>query len=251
MLEGSLHQAWGLQDLGAQGTPRLMAMASHGSRQGEHPLLWSLCATLTELGYPVAVLDATTTESDRNPGLMQWLDGPGSPHLDRGSGASWSVLPAAIGLQHLCQTGGAQGPAWSPLADLFQRYGVIVIYANADLLSALLAHSGVEPLLAVSPQKASSLTAYQALKQMLLTAQLRPTVASIVNESAANSATAERSGATKLQECALNFLSYPLDSWLVRAAQTQERLSDDMQRLALRLLEKAMPLYRHHFVGTR
>lgn len=251
MLEGSIHQAWGLQDMGAQGTPRLMAMASHGNRQGEHPLLWSLCSTLTELGYPVAVLDATTTESERNPGLLQWLDGPGAPHLGADNSVSWHVVPSSLGLHRLCGQDGFRGQAWSPLADLFQNYGVIVVYASADLLSSLLARSGVEPLLAVAPQKNSSLTAYQALKQMLLTAQLRPTMASIVSELATTSGTGEQSAARKLQECALNFLGYPLDSWLVRAAQTQERLSDDMQRLALRLLEKAMPLYRHHFVGTR
>lgn len=251
MLEGSIHQAWGLQDMGSQGTPRLMAMASHGNRQGEHPLLWSLCATLTELGYPVAVLDATTTESARNPGLLQWLDGPGSSHPGKGDTASWSVLPASSGLEYLCQAGNPQGAPWAPLAELFQNYGVIVVYASAELLSRLLAHSGMEPLLTVSPQRSSSLTAYQALKQMLITAQLKPTMASIVSEGLAGNGTDDRTAARKLQECAMNFLGYPLDSWLVRAAQTQERLSDDMQRLALRLLEKALPLYRHHFVGTR
>lgn len=252
MLEGGIHQASGLQDMSTQGTPRLMAMASHGCQQGEHPLLWSLCATLVDLGYPVAVLDASTAESERNPGLLQWLDSPGRPRQGAGAAESWSVLPASLGLQALCQQGSPVTGAWTPLAEIFQNYGVVVVYASADVLSSLLARSGIEPLLTVSPLRTSPLTAYQALKQMLLTAHLRPTIASIVNELPLTGRVGvQGSPAKKLQECAMNFLGYPLDSWIVRATQSHDRLSDDMRRLALRLLEKAMPLYRHHFVGNR
>jgi hypothetical protein len=126
---------------------------------------------------------------------------------------------------------------------------VIVIYAGADVLTLVLPDSGIEPLLTVSPAKMSPVTAYQALKQMLLDAKLRPTMASIVTEPLSKGAVASYSPVENLQKCAMTFLGYRLDSLVVRAAQPQDRPSDDMHRLALRLLEKAMPLHSNHFVG--
>ena len=73
MLDHAIHQASGLQGMLQQAAPRLMALASHGSQQDELPLLWDLCSTLVRLGYSVAVLDGTTTETDLNQGLVQLL----------------------------------------------------------------------------------------------------------------------------------------------------------------------------------
>jgi hypothetical protein len=250
MLETCVNQGAGLQSIALQTAPRVIAMASHGDQQGELPLLWSLCSTLVGFGYPVAVLDATTAESADNPGLQHLLD-DAYWRADEGSEPlSWSVIPAAHGLARLCTGKSAHGIPLDPLTGLFQSFGVVVIYARADMLTLLLPDSGIEPLLTVSPVKMSSVTAYQALKQMLLNAKLRPTMASIVCEPFSNAPVAGPSPVKKLQECAMTFLGYRLDSLAVRALQTGERASDDMSRLALRLLENAMPLHRHHFVGS-
>jgi hypothetical protein len=250
MLEMCVNQGAGLQNIALQAAPRVIAMASHGNQQGELPLLWNLCSTLVGFGYPVAVLDATTAESADNPGLAQLLDEACWRGDEGGELLSWTVIPAARGLQRLCVQKSGRGLPVDPLGGLFQNFGVIVIYARVDILTRLLPDSGIEPLLTVSPVKMSSVTAYQALKQMLLNANLRPTIASIAGEPVSGTATANHAALKNLQECAMTFLDYRLDSLAVRALQPQECPSDDMNRLALRLLENAMPLHRNHFLGS-
>ena len=249
MLEMCVNQGAGLQSIGMQASPRVIAMASHGNQQGELPLLWSLCSTLVGFGYPVAVLDATTVESSENPGLEQLLD-EACWQDDASEPLSWSVIPAALGLQRLCTQRCRSMLPMDPLGNLFQNFGVVVIYARADLLAHLLSGSGIEPLLTVSPVKMSAVTAYQALKKLLLNAKLRPTVANITSASNSKTPMSDNSAVKKLQECAMTFLDYRLDSLAVRAMQAQEVRSDDMTRLALRLLENAMPLHRNHFVRS-
>ncbi len=251
MLEMCNNQAAGLRSMLAKAAPRVMAMASHGNQQGELPLLWSLCSTLVGLGYPVAVLDATTAESADNPGLEHLLDDAYSKDGDDCDPLSWTVIPAAHGLQRLCsQPSSDHGLAVDPLAGLFPSFGVIVIYAGTEILTRLLPGSGIAPLLTVTPAKASSVTAYQALKKMLLNAQLRPTVANITSKPLSTSSLADQSPIKKLQECAMTFLDYQFDSLAIRVLQSQKCRSDDMNRLAWRLLENALPLQRHHFEGS-
>ena len=250
MLDMDLNQGAGLQRMALQAAPRVVAVASHGQQQGELPLLWSLCTTLVDLGHSVAVLDATTAESADNPGLAQMLDDAHLQSDDRSAPLSWSVIPAALGLAQLCQPMARPGGSLAPLSELLQRFGVVVIYAQAGLLAELLPDSGIEPLLTVAPVKTSAVTAYQALKQMLQSTKLRPTMAAIVGEPSLNTPAAGHSPVTNLQHCALTFLGYRLDSLAVRALQPQECRSDDMYRLALRLLENAMPLHRHQFIGS-
>jgi hypothetical protein len=250
MLEMCNNQGAGLQRIAMQVAPRVMALASHGDQQGELPLLWHLCTALVGLGQPVAVLDATTFESVSNPGLFQMLDDADWCANDSRDPLSWSVLPAALGLQQLCADPAPAGQALEPLSKLFQSFGVVVIYARADVLSRLLIGSCIEPLLTVAPVKRSALTAYQALKQMVLDAKLRPFVANIAAEADSGSATANPAALKNLQKCSMTFLDYPLDSLVVHALPSQECCADDIQRLALQLLERAMPLQRNHFVGS-
>ena len=250
MLEMCVNQGAGLRGIAKQAAPRVIAMASHGDQQGELPLLWSLCSTLVDFGYPVAVLDATTVESANNPGLEQLMNDAYWPGDLSSEALSWSVIPAALGLKRLGSQKTANGLPLDQLSGLFQSFGVIVIYARADVLTLVLPDSGIEPLLTVSPAKMSPVTAYQALKQMLLDAKLRPTMASIVPESLPKGVVPSYSPVENLQKCAMTFLGYRLDSLVVRAVQPKDRPSDDMHRLALRLLENAMPLRSHHFVGS-
>ncbi len=250
MLDSYTHQASGLQRMALQNAPRVIAMASHGDQQGELPLLWSLCSALVDFGYSVAVLDATTCESSHNPGLAQLLHQRAQPVEYADEPWSWSVIPAACGLQQLCDaTPTGYELAIDPLSEILQDFGVILIYARAPILVPLLQNSGVQPLLAVSSVKTSPVTAYQALKFMLLNAKLHPTVANIVIERTPKTTPANHIQVNNLQECAMAFLGYQLDSVTVHARACDMASSDDLHRLAMRLLENAMPLYRTAFAG--
>lgn len=250
MLELCINQGAGLQSIGMQAGPRVIAIASHGSQDGELPLLWSLCSTLMGFGHSVAVLDATTVESIANPGLEQLLNEDGWHNEANGTPQTWSVVPAAQGLRQLCTLTGADETRLTPLSALFQNFDVVAIYASAEVLTGLLAGTGVEPLLTVSSGKLSAVTAYQALKHMLLNAKLRPTIASISSESLSASVAAKRSAVKNLQDCAMTFLDYRIDSMAVPELRLQDGPSDDMNRLALRLLENAVPLHRNHYLGS-
>lgn len=244
MLEAYVNQGVGLHSIAAQAAPRAIAVASHGDQQDELPLLWNLCSTLVGFGYPVAVLDATSTESAGNPGLEHLLDDVfwrGDDHTDQ---LSWSVVPAASGFKKLCSRTGAQDRPLHQLGSLFQNYGVVVIYARADTLISLLPDSGMEPLLAVSSATMSIMTAYQALKQLLLNARLGSTIASIVCEPVQDAASGNPAASKSLQNCAMTYLGYRVDAMAVHAQQPEGRASDEMRQLALRLLEKALPLHR-------
>ncbi len=249
MLEMCINQGAGLSRMGFQVAPCVIAMASHGQQQGELPVLWGLCTALVGLGYSVAVLDGTTTESANNLGLNQLLDDICRQDHEMES-LSWTVIPAALGLVRLGQQSLENPLMMNPLGNLFQNFGVVLIYAGATVLSRLLTESSIEPLLTVSPVKLSSITAYQALKHMLLNANLRPTVANITSEQFSKFSMASQSSVKNLQDCAMTFLDYRFDAQPVRAMQQQDCQPDDKKRLALRLLESAMPLHRHHFVGS-
>lgn len=249
MLDMCINQGAGLSRMGFQAAPCVIAMASHGRQQGELPVLWGLCTALVGLGYPVAVLDGTTMESSDNPGLHQLLD-DACWQGHEAEPLSWTVIPAALGLARLGQQAARNPLAMDPLGGLFQNFGVILIYAGAAVLSRILPESSIEPLLTVSPTKMSAVTAYQALKHMVLNANLHPTVANITSEKLSRSSMASQSSVKNLQDCAMTFLDYRFDAQPVQTTKQQDCRSDDMNRLALRLLENAMPLHRHHFVGS-
>ncbi len=250
MLETCVNQGAGLQSMALQAAPRVIAMASHGDQQGELPLLWSLCSTLVDSGYSVMVLDANAVESDNNPGLAQLLDDASWRDEEHNEPRSWSVLPAALGLLRMSRGGTSQSLPLDPLGGLLQNFGVIVIYARAEVLVRLLPGSGIQPLLTVSALKTSPVTAYQALKQMLLNANLRPTVARIVVDCGPDLPERGRPEVDNLQQCAMEFLGYQVEPLTIRARQPKDRDSNDVSRLALRLLENSMPLHRHHFVES-
>ena len=243
MLDACVTQGAGLQGLSTQASPRLVVMASHDDRSSELPLLWSLCSAWSELGYFPVVLDATQNESSSNPGLQQLLAPSGRqedmPHETMET--VWSIYPAAIGLRQLCAAPQDEGTApFEALAQLFQSHDVVLLYANADVLASALPGSPVEPLLAVSTNERSVLTAYQALKRLLLNGRLRPTIVSMVDTSDQNSLASARNLNKSLQACAMNFLGQQITTLSVDMHEEDEA-PRDVNRLALRLLESGMP----------
>lgn len=245
MLDACVTQGSGLQGLSSQASPRLVVMASHDDRPSELPLLWSLCAAWSDLGYFVVVLDATQTESPANPGLQQLLAPSGRPEeMPREAmDSAWSIYPAALGLGQLCTASQHAGDA-APLEELehlFPNYDVVLLYADAGMLASSLPDSAIEPLLAVTTNERSVLTAYQALKLLLLNGRLQPTLVSMVDATDQSSLASARNMNRSLQGCAMNFLGRQVTTLSVDMQQADGDAPRDVNRLALRLLESGMP----------
>lgn len=239
--EPCVHQAAGLQSLATQLAPRLIAVTSHGDQQGELPLLWALCTRWTDMGLSVVVLDGQTPETPLNPGLTQLLDNPLGRFMEDDNPSSWSVVPSAIGLARL--SGGHL--LGRKVSELFRNFAVVLVYANASIQTQLLKGSGLTPLLVVPPLRSSALTAYQALKQLLLDGQLQPTVANIVLEPTVSAAMPTTLPAQSLLNCASTFLGYSAQPLTITASARTDQSSEDIDRLAMQLLENAVQLERY------
>lgn len=243
MHELPANQAAGLQGLVQPSGARLMAMVSHGDEKAELPLLWRLCWSLADLGYAVTVLDATTFESDSNPGLHQLLDNAywhSGAHLDA---PAWTVVPSGKGIQDLCSPPIDQSHNLQRLGTLFAHDSVVILYSRAEWLVPLMGDSGVAPLLAVSPDKTSLLTSYLALKRLLMNGKLEPTIVNMLPQSSDDGAAAyrHRANAASLGDCAKNFLNYDVKAITLTASGGDDRSNAAIQRLALWLMESALP----------
>jgi hypothetical protein len=241
MLEYHANQASGLLGLAQQG-PRMLAVVNHGDEQAELPLLWQLCLALVGFGHSVAVLDATTQESDSNPGLAELLDnGRWQDRVSRETPA-WVVLPAGKGIQSLCTSQAPRLQALQQLHQLFPHDGIVILYCNVECMTALIAGTGVEPLLAVSRARTSLITSYLALKRLLITAKLNPTIINLIQDGARASSNLEQSALTSLRECAKRFLGQNVLAFDIVEQLNDECQNEDIQHLALRLMENALPL---------
>lgn len=238
MLEPCVNQAAGLQSLALQRVPRLIAVTSHGQQQGELPLLWGLCTSWVHMGLSVIVLDGHTTEAVDNPGLVQLLNNPLNRPAEDANPVSWSVIPAAQGLTSLS----THGFLTSSAVELFKAYAVVLVYADADCLAQLLRGCALAPLVVVPPSQTASITAYRALKQLLLYGQLQPTVANIVVDSNTMMPTPFSSPANNVMNCASNHLGYRARALTITASAQSDRSQNDINRLAMQLLESAIRL---------
>lgn len=148
--------------------------------------------------------------------------------------SDWAVMPAAVGLRALGQ---ARPRPLDLLGSLFQGCGVLVVYARAELLIPVLAGSAAQPVLAVAPGRHALLRGYRTLKQFQQEGRLAPTLVSLITSSLRNADQLARTTGRSLQKCALTFLGCETDMITVRSEPQAEQRSDDVRRLALRLLE--------------
>lgn len=243
MHESPVNQAAGLLGLSRPSAPRMMAMVGLGDTQSELPLLWRLCWTLSDMGYPVTVLDATSFETDANPGLAHRL---GDAHW-HGSTATdapaWDIIPAGRAIQSMCGAPSPQSCGHDALGQLFPHETIVILYSRVEWLIPLLGGCGVAPLLAVSPNRTSLLSSYQALKRLLINGKLKPTIASMEPQSREEADfTSTNTGVASLAECAKNFLGYEVNAIHIAATADNPRTHADLQRLALRMIESAVLL---------
>lgn len=244
MPDPTANQARGLLGLTGSTGPQLTAMVSHGDDKSELPLLWQLCSSMVDLGYTVTVLDGTKTETDNNPGLMQLLDFRFGAGIDEAEGPGWNIVPAAQGLQSLLELSSKPGLELQRLGDIFAAGSVVVLYTGVAQLVKLLAGSTVRPLLTVSTDKNALVTSYLALKRLLLRGGLEPTILNMMQGPRSGRPGMPGNVANNLSECARNFLGYELNAIPINAPLDTPEVSAQMRRLALRLLENALPLER-------
>ncbi|MDD2692695.1 MULTISPECIES: hypothetical protein [Simplicispira] len=242
MLENSFHQGTGLHCNRPQDELRLLVVASREDARQTQETLWQVCAHLQRLGYPVVVLDATAVETDRTPGLLQLLthspwDNGGQPHANANT-STLTVVPAALGLLTLVNTAQRKGlplQTLEPLEPIFRRYAVVVLHAPLELLtSPLLAGSPAMPLLITHPGKTELVECYRQLKHLAIHAGLTGMVAYMAPSDDAAAQDQARENIQALERCAAHHLGQRL-----RATLLHEDRAQDMQRLALLLLENA------------
>lgn len=232
-LDTLAHQGAGLQGLAPRQALRLQAVLSQPGAGNELEALWQVCSSLQRLGYPVVVLDGTALESDHAPGLEHLLGGAPLPGAQAAS-TSLAVVPAARGLALLAAHGAGPAAALQHLHPLFRAYALVVLYAPAQHIAPLLRGSACVPLIMTGPGAQGLVGSYRQLKHMALHAGMACTVAAIVPPQAPACAGQTGEALDTLRASALAHLGLHIHTTTVAAARAQ-----DIQRLALRLLENA------------
>lgn len=239
MLDIGLHQGSSLHCHTPEVELRLATVVSQPGHGPTLETLWQMCAHLRQLGYPVVVLDGTADESDDAPGLQQLLaHAPWSEGSLPGAGAqasSLAVLPAMRGLRTLAFQGVHLQQPLQPLQALFRQYTLVVLYAPvATLASPLLSGTTTAPLLVMPPGHSGVVESYKQLKHLLVHAGLVGTVACVTPHSIAAQRQQASEGLQALRQCAEKHLGQHIGTTIIHADNPQ-----DLQRLALQLLEKA------------
>ncbi|OYU43858.1 MAG: hypothetical protein CFE44_16070 [Burkholderiales bacterium PBB4] len=197
-----------------------------------------MCQTWADLDYPVTVLDGGAFESADNPGLEQILEFPMSQPPGGLDESTWRVIPAAHGLKGLLSAGRSLVDIEGRLTALCPEDGVVIVYAQAEMLAPLLRNTRVQPVVVASSEPNALLACYLALKRMLSVPGLEPLLIDIP----CNNPALHPGAAQTLADCTQNYLNHPLQVARLRAAHEDAPAAADMQRLALRVLESAQPL---------
>ena len=239
MLDIGLHQGSSLHCHTPEVELRLATVVSQSGHGPTLETLWQMCSHLRQLGYPVIVLDGTADESDDAPGLQQLLaHAPWGDSSLLGAGAhasSIAVLPAMQGLRTLAFHGLHLQQPLEPLQALFRQYTLVVLYAPvATLASPLLAGTTTAPLLVMPPGHSGVVESYKQLKHLLVHAGMVGTVACVTPHSISAQRQQASEGLHALRQCAEKHLGQHIGTTIIHADNPQ-----DLQRLALQLLEKA------------
>lgn len=235
MREQDHTQACGLYGLGPLAGPRLLAMVCHGDGQAELPLLWQLCQAWTTSGHSVCVLDGTVAESPSNPGLQQVLQASGPAPQPTPAGP-WSVLPAALGLRAHVHARHNPESKTQHLSHYLAGFDILVVYDSAERLLELAEVRGTHPIIAITHSRTSLLTSYLALKRLLISAGLRPTIVNM-NHTRAAINPGRSPISISLTQCARQFLGIQLHCMDLAVGSESTEVSPSLLRLSQTLIE--------------
>lgn len=247
-LDTALHQAAGLHSFTPEQQLRVLPVVSQAdSNTGSTELetLWQICSSLQRLSHSVLVLDGTTAESERAPGLRQLLGGMVWPEGMAPISSSLAVLPSAQGLAQLARRTGPA--ALAQLGALFRSYAVAVLYAPAPLLTPLVQASTGVPLIMTGPAAQGLVGTYRQLKHLALHAGPPACIVASVRPPGAPVQTRPTAEAlATLQASAAAQLGLRVHTTAVAAGH-----APDIQRLALQLLENACTMDASAPLGLR
>ena len=145
------------------------------------------------------------------------------------------MIPAFQGLYTLAFNSPHVSQPLQALQPLFRQYALIVVYASVATLSTpLLKGTATAPLLLMQPGKSGIVSSYKQLKQLALHTGIAGTVACITDSDRPAQRREIDGELHTLRQCAARHLGQQIGTTSIYAASAQ-----DMQRLALRLLENA------------
>jgi hypothetical protein len=244
MLDSYFDQCTGLRQLGLDSMPRVLTMVGLGHPRIELPLLWSLCTSLDGLGHRIIVLDGTSAETRRNPGFQDLIEHETGLDASCSASRSWSVLPSAMGLHNLMRTNRPDEAPFARLATLLAGFDLVLVYAKAEQLAPMIRGSTTRPLFVATPEPASVMATYQALKKLALEASFLPTVAAFSGELPPEGPDQSQSMLESLRKCVRTYLGCHIDGIAIAASATATAHARDVRQLALRMLENAIPFGR-------
>lgn len=242
MFEAGLDQSAGLRRQMPKPVLRLVPVIRHSSGEAELRLLWQLCQAFVEQGLSVAVLDTDSLETEESPGLQQILSEQCTPSEVADLNLPWTIVPAALGWRELTRSGQLDAHGREALGEHFGPFGMLLAYGSAARLGPTLANTGVRPLVPVAPEPRHMLSAYQAMKVLMEQAVLMPSVAIMVTEPTQSMVMRALQARKTLQNCFTRHMGCYLDSMTVKSFTDDEVAGRDIQMLALRLMENAIPL---------
>lgn len=235
MFEIGVDQASGLRGERPRGGAALMPVACPAQPARAYEWLCTLASHLTSLGREAVIVDGTANEAGARRGqggghlgLLHALQDPSISGLGRApEGAEWLVMPGAGGLQMLQQTAQAAGAdvALSRLLAPFSHEVLVLLFAPAQTLCALLPGVATRALVPVLPQAQASIDAYGALK-LLHNAGLAPVLAPLASGFEPEPVPLQQVVDT-VADCAARHLGVSVDAWPV-------------QTWGLRVLESAL-----------
>lgn len=179
MFEIGHHQAAGLRNaLLPPLKVHVVPVSSLSHPEQAYELLCTLAAHLTALQETVVIIDGSSSEAKAwgpQPGsqfgLLHALQDPSIAGLEHApQGSEWLVMPAALGLQALAQTGQLAGSevALARLVAPFAPGVCLLVFASAPLLAAVFGGLDARALVPVVDQAQGKLDAYSALKWLHL-----------------------------------------------------------------------------------